>query len=160
RRSHQRRRGTLDWSHALLAPAEQALFARLGVFAGGWGVAAAAAAARPAPPPPGGGPGAGLADEAPRRAQAGPTVAGGAGPPPLPRMFALEGAAGAAERLRVHHATSGTIGGRRGRRERTRRRTGTGHMLRETWETLGDFWILVGGALTLNGQVLLLARDH
>jgi hypothetical protein len=30
-------------------------------------------------------------------------------------------------------------------------------MIGETW---GDFWILVGGALTLNGQVLLLARDH
>jgi hypothetical protein len=29
-------------------------------------------------------------------------------------------------------------------------------MIGETW---GDFWILVGGALTLNGQVLLLARD-
>ena len=27
---------TLDWSHALLAPAEQCLFARLAVFAGGW----------------------------------------------------------------------------------------------------------------------------
>ena len=29
-------RATLDWSHALLAPHEQALFRRLSVFAGGW----------------------------------------------------------------------------------------------------------------------------
>ena len=29
-------RGTIDWSHGLLEPAEQRLFARLAVFAGGW----------------------------------------------------------------------------------------------------------------------------
>jgi predicted ATPase len=29
-------RGTIDWSHGLLEPAEQQLFARLAVFAGGW----------------------------------------------------------------------------------------------------------------------------
>src|SRR4051794_23839189 len=29
-------------------------------------------------------------------------------------------------------------------------------MIRELW---GNFWILVGGALTLNGEVLLVARD-
>ncbi|HEU5330783.1 MAG TPA: helix-turn-helix domain-containing protein, partial [Thermomicrobiales bacterium] len=33
-------RATLDWSHALLAPAEQTLFARLAVFAGGASLAA------------------------------------------------------------------------------------------------------------------------
>jgi non-specific serine/threonine protein kinase len=36
-------RATLDWSHALLAPAEQGLFARLGVFAGGCTLEAAEA---------------------------------------------------------------------------------------------------------------------
>jgi predicted ATPase/class 3 adenylate cyclase len=36
-------RATMDWSYGLLQPAEQALFARLGVFAGGWTVAAAEA---------------------------------------------------------------------------------------------------------------------
>ncbi|HMA35732.1 MAG TPA: tetratricopeptide repeat protein, partial [Chloroflexia bacterium] len=36
-------RGAIGWSYALLAPAEQQLFARLGVFAGGCTVAAAAA---------------------------------------------------------------------------------------------------------------------
>ncbi|MFN8512368.1 MAG: BTAD domain-containing putative transcriptional regulator [Chloroflexia bacterium] len=34
-------RATLDWSHALLAPDEQALLARLAIFAGGWSLAAA-----------------------------------------------------------------------------------------------------------------------
>src|SRR6266568_8943123 len=34
---------TLDWSHALLASPEQALFHRLAVFAGGWNLAAAEA---------------------------------------------------------------------------------------------------------------------
>jgi len=34
-------RATLEWSHALLAPAEQALFRRLGVFAGGFSLALA-----------------------------------------------------------------------------------------------------------------------
>ena len=34
-------RGTLDWSHELLAEPERAVFARLGVFAGGWTLAAA-----------------------------------------------------------------------------------------------------------------------
>src|SRR5207248_5424748 len=29
-------RGTLAWSHDLLGPGEQSLFARLGVFRGGW----------------------------------------------------------------------------------------------------------------------------
>ena len=44
-------RATLEWSHALLTPEEQALFARLGVFAGGWTMAAAGAErGRPAPP--------------------------------------------------------------------------------------------------------------
>ncbi|MBV9357133.1 MAG: AAA family ATPase [Chloroflexi bacterium] len=36
-------RATLDWSYDLLRPAEQALFRRLAVFAGGWSVAAAEA---------------------------------------------------------------------------------------------------------------------
>jgi predicted ATPase/DNA-binding SARP family transcriptional activator/Tfp pilus assembly protein PilF len=36
-------RAALDWSHALLAPTEQALLARLSVFAGGWSLAAAEA---------------------------------------------------------------------------------------------------------------------
>ena len=34
-------RATMDWSHGLLRPHEQALFARLAVFAGGWGLDAA-----------------------------------------------------------------------------------------------------------------------
>jgi predicted ATPase/DNA-binding SARP family transcriptional activator len=34
-------RATLDWSHDLLTPAERTLFARLGVFAGGWTATAA-----------------------------------------------------------------------------------------------------------------------
>lgn len=34
-------RATMDWSHDLLAPYEQALFARLAVFAGGWDLDAA-----------------------------------------------------------------------------------------------------------------------
>ena len=36
-------KNTLDWSFALLSPGEQALFARLGVFAGGFGLPAAEA---------------------------------------------------------------------------------------------------------------------
>jgi predicted ATPase/DNA-binding SARP family transcriptional activator len=36
-------RATIDWSHELLAEPEQAFFARLGVFAGGWTLAAAVA---------------------------------------------------------------------------------------------------------------------
>ena len=39
-------RATIDWSYTLLAPAEQRLFARLAVFAGGWTVAAATAVMR------------------------------------------------------------------------------------------------------------------
>jgi non-specific serine/threonine protein kinase len=35
---HATLRGALDWSHGLLTPAEQALFRRLAVFAGGWGL--------------------------------------------------------------------------------------------------------------------------
>jgi predicted ATPase/DNA-binding SARP family transcriptional activator len=40
---HQTLRATIDWSHELLAEPEQAFFARLGVLAGGWTLAAAAA---------------------------------------------------------------------------------------------------------------------
>jgi predicted ATPase/DNA-binding SARP family transcriptional activator len=40
---HQTLRATLDWSYALLAPEDQRVFARLGIFAGGWTVEAAAA---------------------------------------------------------------------------------------------------------------------
>jgi predicted ATPase/transcriptional regulator with XRE-family HTH domain len=40
-------RATLDWSYALLDPAEQQLFARLGVFAGGWTLEAAEAICHP-----------------------------------------------------------------------------------------------------------------
>lgn len=39
----QTMRTTIDWSHELLAPPERAVFARLGVFAGGWTSAAAEA---------------------------------------------------------------------------------------------------------------------
>ncbi|HET8631856.1 MAG TPA: AAA family ATPase, partial [Thermomicrobiales bacterium] len=45
-------RDTLAWSHDLLAPAEQALFARLGVFVGGWTAAAAGAVCGAAADPP------------------------------------------------------------------------------------------------------------
>jgi non-specific serine/threonine protein kinase len=44
-------RATLEWSHDLLAPAEQALFRRLAVFAGGWTLAAAEAVCRAGGPP-------------------------------------------------------------------------------------------------------------
>lgn len=40
---HQTLRKALHWSYALLGPAEQALFRRLGVFAGGWTIEAAGA---------------------------------------------------------------------------------------------------------------------
>jgi tetratricopeptide (TPR) repeat protein len=40
---HQTLRGAIDWSYNLLDAAEQELFARLGVFVGGWTVEAAAA---------------------------------------------------------------------------------------------------------------------
>ncbi|MDQ5854100.1 MAG: tetratricopeptide repeat protein [Chloroflexota bacterium] len=40
---HQTLRGAIDWSYHLLTPDEQTLFARLGVFVGGWTVAAAEA---------------------------------------------------------------------------------------------------------------------
>jgi hypothetical protein len=40
---HQTLRATVDWSYALLAAPERALFARLSVFAGGWTLAAAEA---------------------------------------------------------------------------------------------------------------------
>jgi predicted ATPase/DNA-binding CsgD family transcriptional regulator len=38
---HQTLRATVDWSHALLTPAEQLVFRRLAVFAGGWNLEAA-----------------------------------------------------------------------------------------------------------------------
>jgi non-specific serine/threonine protein kinase len=38
---HQTLRASVDWSHQLLSQAEQALFRRLGVFAGGWSLSAA-----------------------------------------------------------------------------------------------------------------------
>jgi non-specific serine/threonine protein kinase len=38
---HQTLRASVDWSHQLLGPAEQALFRRLAVFAGGWSLNAA-----------------------------------------------------------------------------------------------------------------------
>ena len=38
---HQTLRATLEWSHQLLSPAEQALFRRLGAFAGSWTMSAA-----------------------------------------------------------------------------------------------------------------------
>lgn len=40
-RRHQTLRAALDWSHSLLSPAEQAVFRRLGVFAGGFTLEAA-----------------------------------------------------------------------------------------------------------------------
>lgn len=40
-RRHQTLRAALDWSHGLLGPAEQAVFRRLGVFAGGFTLEAA-----------------------------------------------------------------------------------------------------------------------
>jgi len=46
-RRQQTLRRTLDWSHQLLAPAEQALFRRLAVFAGGFTLEAAQAVADP-----------------------------------------------------------------------------------------------------------------
>ena len=41
----QTMRETINWSHELLAPAEQALFRRLSIFAGGWTLASAEAVA-------------------------------------------------------------------------------------------------------------------
>jgi non-specific serine/threonine protein kinase len=38
---HQTLRASVDWSHQLLSPAEQALFRRLAVFSGGWSLGAA-----------------------------------------------------------------------------------------------------------------------
>src|SRR5579859_1400574 len=38
---HQTLRATVDWSHALLTPAEKVIFRRLAVFAGGWTLKAA-----------------------------------------------------------------------------------------------------------------------
>src|ERR1043166_5852241 len=38
---HQTLRALVDWSYELLSPAEQALFRRLAVFAGGWTLEAA-----------------------------------------------------------------------------------------------------------------------
>jgi non-specific serine/threonine protein kinase len=38
---HQTLRATVDWSHALLTPAEQVVFRHLAVFAGGWSLEAA-----------------------------------------------------------------------------------------------------------------------
>ena len=43
RPQHRTLRGTMDWSHALLAPREQALLRRLAVFAGGFSLEAAEA---------------------------------------------------------------------------------------------------------------------
>ena len=40
-RRHQTLRAALDWSHGLLSPPEQAVFRRLGVFAGGFTLEAA-----------------------------------------------------------------------------------------------------------------------
>jgi predicted ATPase/DNA-binding CsgD family transcriptional regulator len=40
---HRTLRGTVDWSHELLPPAERVLFRRLAVFSGGWTLAAAEA---------------------------------------------------------------------------------------------------------------------
>jgi predicted ATPase/DNA-binding SARP family transcriptional activator/DNA-binding CsgD family transcriptional regulator len=40
-RRHQTLQGTLEWSHGLLSEAEQRLFERLSVFAGGWALEAA-----------------------------------------------------------------------------------------------------------------------
>ena len=45
-------RATMDWSYGLLAPHEQSVFARLGIFSGGWTLAAAeAVCGRPGEPP-------------------------------------------------------------------------------------------------------------
>lgn len=46
---HQTMRATFDWSHDLLSPDEQALFCRLGVFAGGFGIEGAQALAKDIP---------------------------------------------------------------------------------------------------------------
>jgi predicted ATPase/DNA-binding SARP family transcriptional activator len=49
-RRQQTLRATLDWSYDLLAEAEQSLFVRLGVFVGGWSLAAAEAVCADAGP--------------------------------------------------------------------------------------------------------------
>jgi predicted ATPase/DNA-binding CsgD family transcriptional regulator len=43
---HQTLRATVDWSHTLLTPAEQVIFRRLAVFAGGWTLEAAESISR------------------------------------------------------------------------------------------------------------------
>jgi predicted ATPase/class 3 adenylate cyclase len=42
-------RGTIEWSHDLLGPAERTLFARLSVFSGGWSLESAEAVCGPGP---------------------------------------------------------------------------------------------------------------
>ena len=46
---HRTLTATIEWSHSLLDATEQAAFARLGIFAGGWTLAAAEAVARTEP---------------------------------------------------------------------------------------------------------------
>ena len=45
---HQTLRASVDWSHQLLSQAEQALFRRLAVFAGGWSLKCCGGGGRPA----------------------------------------------------------------------------------------------------------------